>query len=75
MSVAIINPDEAVIGPEDTIGLTLTPAPGTVISDVQWFQTNPIGVITPGATPNIARFKPTGLGTTGIYAKAVVTTP
>jgi len=73
MAVVIINPDEAVIGPDDTIGLTLTPAPGTVISNVEWFQTNPIGVITPGATPNIATFKPTATGTTNIYATSTET--
>jgi len=72
MAVVIINPDEAVIGPEDTIGLTLTPAPGTDISNVEWVQTNPIGTITPGATPEVATFKPTAAGTTGIYAKCDV---
>jgi hypothetical protein len=72
MAVVILNPDEAIIGPEDTIGLTLTPAPGTVISAVEWFQTNPIGVITPGSSPNVATFKPSTLGTTGIYAKASI---
>jgi hypothetical protein len=69
------TPISAEIDLQETIGLLLTPAPGTAISNVQWFQTNPIGVITPGATPNIARFKPSQPGTTGIYAKAVVTTP
>jgi len=73
MSVTILNPDTAIIGPDDTIGLTLTPAPGTTISNVEWFQTNPIGVITPGSTPNVATFKPSGLGTTGIYATATET--
>jgi hypothetical protein len=73
MSVTILNPSTAVIGPEDTIGLNLTPSPGNTISDVQWFQTNPIGVITPGSSPNVATFKPSALGTTSIYAKATET--
>lgn len=71
MAVVILNPTTAVIGPNDTIGLTLTPSPGTTIVSAQWVQTNPIGTITPGATPNIARFKPTSEGTTGIYANVV----
>ena len=57
----------------ETIGLLLTPAPGMAISDVKWFQTNPIGIITPGGTPNVATFKPTTTGTTAIYATATET--
>jgi len=57
---------------QETIGLLLTPAPGTAIFNVQWFQTNPIGTITPGDTPEVATFKPSAAGTTGIYAKCEV---
>ena len=64
---------QATINIDGTIGLVLTPAPGTAISNVEWFQTNPIGTITPGATPEVATFKPTAAGTTGIYAKATET--
>ena len=63
----------ATINIDGTIGLTLTPAPGTAISNVEWFQTSPIGTITPGDTPETATFKPSEAGTTGIYAKATVT--
>ena len=58
---------------EESIGLLLTPSVGMALSDVKWFQTNPIGVITPGATPNVATFKPTTTGTTNIYATATET--
>lgn len=63
----------ATINIDGSIGLLLTPSPGTTISNVQWFQTNPIGVITPGSTPEVATFKPSAAGTTGIYATATET--
>lgn len=63
---------QATINIDGTIGLTLTPASGTAISNVEWFQTNPIGTITPGATPEVATFKPSMAGITGIYAKCDV---
>ena len=71
MQTTPITP-QASIDLEETIGLVLTPAPGTSISSVEWVQTNPIGVITPGATPEVATFKPSTVGTTGIYAKCDV---
>jgi hypothetical protein len=64
--------DTASIDLEETIGLVLTPAPGTAISNVEWVQTNEIGTITPGETPETATFKPSAAGTTGIYAKCQV---
>jgi hypothetical protein len=63
---------KATINIDGTIGLVLTPAPFTAISNVQWFQTNPIGTITPSLTPETATFKPSGPGTTAIYAKCDV---
>jgi hypothetical protein len=63
---------QAIINIDGTIGLILTPAPGTSISNVQWFQTNPIGNIIPGATPEVATFKPSEPGITGIYVKCEV---
>jgi hypothetical protein len=57
---------------EETIELLLTPAPGTSISNVQWFQTNPIGTITLGKTPEMATFKPSAVGETGIFAKCEI---
>jgi hypothetical protein len=58
---------------QETIGLLLTPSAGMALSNVQWFQTNQIGVITPGGTPNVATFKPTTTVTTNIYATATET--
>jgi hypothetical protein len=63
---------EATINLDGTIGLVLTPAPFTSISSVEWVQTNPIGTITPGATPLVATFKPAAAGTTDIYARCEV---
>jgi hypothetical protein len=73
MSTSTNLGDVAVIDLAGDIGLVLTPAPGTAISNVQWFQTNPIGTITPGASPEVATFKPSKTGTTGIYATAIET--
>lgn len=83
MSVTILNPSTAVIGPEDTIGLTLTavskatgkPIPGAVISNVVWSQDNQIGEITPSGTPNQYIFTPSKQGIVDISAVADVAVP
>jgi hypothetical protein len=83
MSIVILNPSTAVIGPEDTIGLTLTavskvtgkPIPGAVISNVVWSQDTPIGVITASGAPNAYIFTPNKVGVVNITANALITTP
>jgi hypothetical protein len=59
---------EAEINIDGTIGLTLTPAPGTTISNVKWNQDNPIGQISPTSVPNKYLFTPSKAGVVKISA-------